>query len=81
MITIAGLSGRSVHVTEHQLGDLLSRLDGSVLRPGEPGWDDAVMIWNGMVARRPALVVRPTSAADVAAAVVFAREHELLLSV
>jgi FAD/FMN-containing dehydrogenase len=81
MITVAGLSGRSVHVTEHQLGELLSRLDGPLLRPGQPGWDDAVTIWNGMVARTPALVVRPTSAADVAAAAVFAREHGLLLSV
>ena len=81
MITVAGLSGRPVHVTEQQLDELLSRLDGPVLRPGEPDWDNAVTIWNGMVTHRPALVVRPTSAADVAAAVVFAREHGLLLSV
>ena len=81
MITFAGLSGRPVHVTEQQLDELRSRLDGPVLRPGEPDWDNAVTIWNGTVTHRPALVVRPTSAADVAAAVAFAREHGLLLSV
>jgi FAD/FMN-containing dehydrogenase len=81
MITLAGLSGRPVMITEQQLDELVSGLGGPVLRPGEPGWDDTVTIWNGMVARTPALVVRPTSAADVAAIVVFAREHGLLLSV
>jgi hypothetical protein len=73
MITLAGLSGRPVMITEQQLDELVSGLEGPVLRPGEPGWDDTVTIWNGMVARTPALVVRPTSAADVAAIVVFAR--------
>ena len=52
-----------------------------MLRPGDQGWDDAVLIWNGMVARTPAVVVQPTSARDVAAAVDFAREHGLLLGV
>ena len=54
---------------------------GPLLRPGDAGWDDAVLIWNGMVARAPALVVQPTSARDVAEAVGFAREHRLLLSI
>ena len=52
-----------------QLEDLDSRLEGSLLRPGDEGWDDAVLIWNGMVAKVPALVLQPTSAHDVAAAV------------
>ena len=46
---------------------------------GEQGWDDAVLIWNGMAATTPALVVQPSSAADVAAAVAFARDHGLLV--
>jgi FAD/FMN-containing dehydrogenase len=52
-----------------------------VLRPGDSGWADAVLIWNGMVAGVPALVLQPSSAHDVVAAVDFARDHGVLLSV
>jgi FAD/FMN-containing dehydrogenase len=42
---------------------------GQVLHPGEPGYDEARTVINSMVDRRPALVVRPTGAADVIEAV------------
>jgi FAD/FMN-containing dehydrogenase len=80
-IDTAGLDGGPVNLTSEQLEDLDSRVQGRLLRPGDQGWNDAVSIWNGMVARLPALVVQPTSAHDVAAAVGFARDHGLLLSV
>ena len=54
---------------------------GAVLRPGDQGYDDARAIWNGLIDRRPALIVQCTGAADVVDAVNFAREHNLLLSV
>jgi FAD/FMN-containing dehydrogenase len=54
---------------------------GPVLRPGDPGWGDAVLVWNGMVATEPRLVVQPTSAKDVASAVSFAHEQGVLLSI
>lgn len=54
---------------------------GAVLRPGDPGYDDARAIWNGLIDRRPALIVQCTGAADVVDAVNFAREQNLLLSV
>ena len=54
--------------------DLAARIDGSLLREGADGWADALLIWNGMATAVPALVVRPTSAPDVAATVTFARE-------
>ncbi|SJM35448.1 FAD-binding oxidoreductase [Mesorhizobium delmotii] len=80
-IDIAGLEGGRVNLTSKQLDELEARLEGPLLRPGDGGWDDAVLIWNGMVAKVPALVLQPTSAHDVAAAVGFARDHRLLLSV
>ena len=46
--------------------------------PGEPGYEQARTIWNAMIDRRPAAIVRATGAADVIAAVRFAREHKLL---
>ena len=54
---------------------------GVVLTSGDPGYDDARGIWNGLIDRRPALIVRCTGAADVVDAVNFARERGLLLSV
>ena len=80
-IDIAGLEGRRVNLASEQLDDLDSRVAGPLLCAGDEGWDDAVLLWNGMVARDPALVVQPTSAHDVAATVGFAREQGLLLSI
>ena len=54
---------------------------GPVLTPGDEGYDDARAIWNGLIDRRPTLIVQPTGAADVVDAVNFARDHNLLLSI
>ena len=78
---IAGLEGGTVSLTPEQLDDLRSRVEGPLMRVGDKGWDDAILIWNGTVARVPALLLQPTSAQDVAAAVRFAREHRLLVSI
>jgi FAD/FMN-containing dehydrogenase len=80
-IDIAGLEGRLVTLTSQQINDLDSRIKGRLLRPGNPGWDDAVLVWNAMAARVPALVVQPAPTRDVAAAVEFARDHGVLLSI
>ena len=44
-------------------------------RPGDAGFAEATRLWNGMIDKTPALVVQPTGAADVVAAVRFARER------
>jgi FAD/FMN-containing dehydrogenase len=80
-IDIAGLEGGRVSLTLERLGDLDSQVEGPFLRAGDERWDDAVLVWNGMVARVPALVLQPSSAHDVAAAVRFARDRGLLLSI
>ena len=59
----------------------LPGISGEVLRPGDPGYDDARRVFNGMIDRRPAVVARCAGAGDVAAAVGLAREHDLPLSV
>ena len=80
-IDVAGLDGGLVTLAAEQLDALDSRVGRAVLRAGETGWDDAVLVWNGMVGKSPALVVQPTSAVHVAAAVGFARDFGLSLSV
>src|SRR3954449_3961814 len=63
-----------------ELDDLRTRVSGTVIGQGDPEYDDARAIWNGMIDRRPAAVVRAASVDDVAPTVGFAREHGLALA-
>lgn len=76
-LVIRGRESRSVEVA---LATVQQRFE-HVLVPGTQAWNQATLTWNGMVARTPAVVIQPTSAADVATAVSFARDLGLLLSV
>jgi FAD/FMN-containing dehydrogenase len=58
-----------------------AQLRGPLLLPGEPGYDSARTLWNAMIDRRPALIVRCAGTADVRASVAFARDHGLPLAV
>ena len=61
--------------------DLRRRFRGALLRPGEEGYDEARRVWNGAIDRRPALIARCAGADDVQAALRFARERDLPVSV
>ena len=78
---VTGLKGGRVSLSSSQLDDLNSRIGGHILRQGDVGWEDAILIWNGMATSVPALVIQPTTARDVAKAVGFTRDHGLLLSI
>ncbi|MGH3836909.1 MAG: hypothetical protein ACRDSF_14615, partial [Pseudonocardiaceae bacterium] len=67
-VDVAGLAGGHVSLTSAHLAELAARIEGPMLYPGDAGWGDAGAVWNGMVAKRPALVIQPSSADDVAAA-------------
>lgn len=54
---------------------------GRIIEPGENGYEEARKVYNAMHNKRPALIVQPVDTADVAAAVNFAREQGLLLSI
>ena len=57
------------------------QFSGEIIRRDDPGYDDARVVWNGMIDRYPELVVRPTSADDVVTAIRFGREEELPIAV
>lgn len=57
--------------------DQLRRSCGEVITPDDPAYDDARRLWNAIHDRRPAVIVRPTTATRVALAVRFARDHDL----
>jgi FAD/FMN-containing dehydrogenase len=62
--------------------DSLARvLEGKVVRPADPAYDEARKVWNGAIDRRPGAIVRCAEVSDVVTAVRFARERELLVAV
>jgi FAD/FMN-containing dehydrogenase len=66
---------------ESAINELSQVFRGSLLRRGDAGYDGACSIWNGMIARKPALIARVSGASDVVTCVNFARENGLPLSI
>jgi FAD/FMN-containing dehydrogenase len=71
----------SVTLDPAAMTDLARRVTGAVLTDGSAGYDDARKVHNGLVDRRPAVIVRCRQSSDVAAALGFARENGLDVSV
>jgi FAD/FMN-containing dehydrogenase len=78
---IKTLEGRDVDLQQETFNNFKTRLRGEVLTPEDAGYDDSRTVWNAMIERRPAFVVRCLGAADVVACVRFAREHNILLCI
>jgi FAD/FMN-containing dehydrogenase len=63
------------------LDALQSQLNAPIVTSSHPAYDETRRVWNGMIDRRPLLIVHPESTSEVAAAIAFARKHDLELSV
>jgi FAD binding domain/Berberine and berberine like len=61
--------------------ELAASFAGELIGPEDSAFEDARAVHNAMIDRRPALIARCASTADVAATIAFARRHELLLAV
>jgi len=68
-------------VQSDRLSQLRTKFRGDVIEPKDAGYDNARRVWNGIIDRRPALIVRPSDPADVVTAVRFGRDNELLIAV
>lgn len=60
---------------------LRSAFRGELIGPADAGYDAARKVYNAMIDRRPRLIARCVDTADVIAAVKFARQHKLLVSI
>ena len=54
---------------------------GELIRPEDPGYDEARQLFNGAIDKRPALIARCTGPGDVQAALAHARENDLIVAV
>ena len=80
-LRIATMQGTDTILTDTAIEAFRSSVRGELLRPADAGYDDARKIWNGMIGKRPALIIRCAGGADVITAVQFARTHHLLVAV
>jgi len=64
-----------------EIQELRARFRGELITPGDAAYDGARKVYNGMIDKRPALIVRCADVADVMAGVKLAREKQMLLAV
>jgi FAD/FMN-containing dehydrogenase len=70
-----------INLDKDKVEQLRASLRGTLLQPGDAGYDTARSLWNAMIDRRPALVAVCAGTSDVLAAVNFARDQRLRLAV
>jgi FAD/FMN-containing dehydrogenase len=71
----------TIGVSDMKIQRLRRDLRGSLLQPGDADYTSARAIWNAMVDRRPALIVRCAATTDIVTSLAFAREHGLPVSI
>jgi len=69
---------KNLHET---VSDFRKSIEGPVIMPDEPDYDESRAIWNGMFDKKPAIIVRCLQANDVSKSVKYARENQLLIAV
>jgi len=80
-IPAISLDGVSIELEKAAIRELGQACTGEILLAGNPGYDSARKVWNGMHDKHPALIARCVNNTDVQNAVTFARERNLLVAV
>jgi FAD/FMN-containing dehydrogenase len=70
-----------INISKETTEKLKSKLKGQIILPSDLDYDQVREIWNAMIERRPALIVRCADVNDVPQAISFAREHGLEISI
>ena len=71
----------SIPIDQSAVKQFKNSLQGALLTPEDPQYNEARSVWNGMIDRKPALIVQCANVNDVKISVKFAREHSLLISI
>src|SRR5204862_5289848 len=68
-------------MNEDSIAELKRSLRGRLIQPGDPDYDEARKVHNGMIHKKPRLIARCTDVADVIRSVNFGRDNNLLVSI
>jgi FAD/FMN-containing dehydrogenase len=74
-------SGTTTEISDAELEELRAQFHGPLFAPGDTGYDDVRVMSNGMIDRRPGLIIQCSGVADVVDAVNLARERGLVTAV
>jgi FAD/FMN-containing dehydrogenase len=80
-VSILTYEGTEVSLGQAELGSLRQAIKGELLLSSDSRYDQARKIWNGLIDKRPALILACAGSEDVVVGVRFAERHRLLLSV
>ncbi len=80
-LRVTTLTGRNSMLKEAAVEEFKKSLRGPLLRPSDPGYNEARTLWNAMIDKRPALIARCAGVSDVISSVNFARTHNLLVAI
>ena len=80
-LRVTTLSGATAGLSQAKVDGLRRQMQGALVQSTDYGYDALRQVWNGQIDRKPALIARVAGAQDIAAAINFARDNDLLLSV
>ncbi|MEE8463411.1 MAG: FAD-binding oxidoreductase [Gammaproteobacteria bacterium] len=80
-ITATRLTGEQTIIDKAAVKELRDSLEGQLLMPGNGAYEVARRLWNGMIDKHPALIAYCANADDIAHAVSFASDYELLVAI
>ena len=80
-IAVSTNNNSNATIDQETVDALRAELRGTLLLPADGGYDDARQVWNGMIDRRPGMIVRCAGVADVIAAVKLAKAYDLVVAV
>ena len=69
------------HPTKEQIDAFVASIRGDVVRPGDDNYDDARAIYNGMIDKKPSMIIQVSNVADVISAVKFCAANKVSVAV
>ena len=72
---------KAIGIKPEAIAGLRMKIRGEIIQPGDPQYETARKIYNAMIDKHPAIIIRPVDVADVSSAVVFGSEQKLDVAV
>lgn len=72
---------KATHLSMDAIAALRTKIRGDIIQPGDPQYEQARKVYNAMIDKRPALILRPVDVADISSAIEFGQEHSLDVAV